>query len=277
MSEQTARRDQTIRDFSEKWDNFQTNEGYHASVEWSQEKLGPLINLRADLPGKRVAEIGSGSGRLIGQLCECGASFVLALEPSSGGFQALKENTKAWSDRITYLNERGDKLPADADLDIIFSIGVLHHIPDPRPVVDAAWRALRPGGRMIIWLYGYEGNRAYLCFTLPLRWLTVRMPHAWLTTLSGWLVKLTDVYTFFCRYLPLPLRHYFVETFSRFTPERRLVAIYDQLDPRHAKYYTKQEAMELLRASGFEDIQIYQYKGYSWSVCGGKPDTNSQS
>ncbi|MEO5345396.1 MAG: class I SAM-dependent methyltransferase [Magnetococcus sp. YQC-9] len=261
-------RDQTIRDFSEKWTNFTTNEGYHASVDWSQEKLGPLFRLREELPGKRVAEIGCGSGRFIRQLCECDAEHVVALEPSQGGFHALRLNTRECADRISYLNIRGDQLPAESDLDVIFSLGVLHHIPDPKPVVDAAYRALRPGGRMIVWLYGHEGNRFYLALTLPLRFLTVRLPHAWLETLSRWLVTVTDVYTFFCRFLPLPLRHYFLETFSRFTRERRMVAIYDQLDPAYAKYYRRAEAEALLSGSGFRDVQLFHYKGYSWSVSG---------
>ena len=42
---------------------------------------------------------------------------------------------------------------------IIFSqIGVLHHISDPKPFVEAAYKALRPGGRFLVWLYGKEGD-----------------------------------------------------------------------------------------------------------------------
>jgi SAM-dependent methyltransferase len=42
---------------------------------------------------------------------------------------------------------------------IIFSqIGVLHHITDPKPSVEAAYKALRPGGHFLVWLYGKEGD-----------------------------------------------------------------------------------------------------------------------
>jgi SAM-dependent methyltransferase len=37
-----------------------------------------------------------------------------------------------------------------ASLDLITCMSVLEHIPDDRAVVDAMWRALRPGGRLIL-------------------------------------------------------------------------------------------------------------------------------
>ena len=64
------------------------------------------------------------------------------------------------------------------------SYGVLHHIPDPRPVMEAARRALRPGGRMAVWIYGREGNEAYLALAEPVRALTTRLPHAALSALA---------------------------------------------------------------------------------------------
>jgi len=60
--------------------------------------------------------------------------------------------------RITALNLSGDRLPVEPQCDLVVSIGVLHHIPDPDPVVAAAYRALVPGGRLLVWLYGREGN-----------------------------------------------------------------------------------------------------------------------
>jgi SAM-dependent methyltransferase len=58
----------------------------------------------------------------------------------------------------------------------VVSFGVLHHIPEPLPVVRAIYAALRPGGRLFAWLYGREGNGAYLAVAQPLRALTKRLP-----------------------------------------------------------------------------------------------------
>jgi SAM-dependent methyltransferase len=59
---------------------------------------------------------------------------------------------------VTLLRATGEGIPPNAGLDAIFSIGVRHHIPDPRPVVREAYEALRPGGLCFVWLYGREGN-----------------------------------------------------------------------------------------------------------------------
>ena len=72
---------------------------------------------------------------------------------------------------------------------MILSVGVLHHIPEPDPVVRAAYRALRPGGRLFVWLYAREGNGLYLAFAVPLRLLTKRLPDR---LLDG-LVRLLDL------------------------------------------------------------------------------------
>src|SRR5437764_15476836 len=126
--------------------------------------FGPLLSTEA-LKGKHVLEIGSGTGRIVQILLAAGAAHVLAVEPSRA-MSVLKENTLSSAERITYLHSRGDELPADPSQDFVVSIGVLHHIPDPKPVVAGAYRILKPGGQIVVWLYGWEGNKAYLSFIL---------------------------------------------------------------------------------------------------------------
>jgi len=50
---------------------------------------------------------------------------------------------------------------------------------------------------------------------------------------------------------------------------RRLV-IYDQLNPAYAKYYTREEAQDLLARQGFVDIRLHHRHGVSWTVLGTK-------
>jgi hypothetical protein len=54
------------------------------------------------------------------------------------------------------------------------------------------------------------------------------------------------------------------------SPHKRRLAIYDQLNPAYAKYYTREEAAALLAAAGFVDIRLHHRHGYSWSVIGTK-------
>ena len=262
-------RDQTIADFSVQWTKYTTHVGYHGSAVWIQDVIGDLYSL-SELKGKRVADIGSGTGRIVDIVLDHGASHVFAVEPSRG-FDALKKRTSNRADRITYINEPGDALPPDSDVDICIAFAVLHHIPDPKPVVAAAYRALRPGGQMLIWLYGQEGNASYLFWVEPLRRITVRLPHWALVAVSQLLLWATDIYGLLCRIFPLPLRDYMRDSFQRFTRERRRLVIYDQLNPAYAKYYTREEAYRLLADAGFVDVKLNHHKNYSWTVIGTKP------
>ena len=264
---------QTIQDFGNQWQRFSSSsEGYHGSLDWLQDRMGPLIDLRAVLPGtRRVAEIGSGTGRIVRMLLAAGAPHVVALEPSEGGMQAVRENTREEADRVSYLFGRGEEIARERELDHVFSIGVLHHIPEPDPVVAAAFQSLRPGGRMVIWLYGYEGNELYVAVFNLYRKVSILLPDAALEAISWLLVFATDLYTLLCRVLPLPQKKYFLNIFQKMTRPRRKVAIFDQLNPEYAMYYRREEAKTLLERAGFTDIRLHHHEGYSWTAIGSKP------
>ena len=172
---------------------------------------------------------------------------------------------------MTCLKITGDQLPAYGNLDYIFSIGVLHHIPDPAPVVEAAFKALRPGGHFFVWLYGKEGNGLYLTLIRPLRALTKRLPHFMLASLVEIMYWPLVLYIKFCHRLPLPLRGYMLSVLDKMSPEKRRLIIYDQLNPSYAKYYTQFEAEKLLSDGKFVNIRIHHRHGYSWTVIGTKP------
>lgn len=259
----------TIADFGEQWSVYRDNEGYYGSLELFRDMFLPLV-APEEVSGRRVADIGSGTGRIVRMLLEAGAAHVLAVEPSKS-FEVLKANLAGAAGRVSFLNASGEALPPAADLDFVFSYGVLHHIVDPLPTARAAFKALRPGGKFVLWVYGREGNGLYLALVLPLRLVTGRLPHTALAALARVLGELTDGYIFLCRFLPLPMRRYMREVMARLSPEKRRLNIYDQLNPAHAKYYTREECAELLARAGFIGVKLHHRHGYSWSAVGTKP------
>src|SRR5262245_13066546 len=238
----------TIADFGEQWLRFDTHEGFYASVELLRDICEPLLPV-SGIHGHRVAEIGSGTGRIVQMLLDAGATHVIALEPSAA-FDVLTRNLQTAGDRVSYIRGRGEELPASGDLDLVVSIGVLHHIPDPAPVVRAAHRALRPGGRILVWLYGREGNGMYLAVVKPLRWLTTRLRPWPKEVIARVLSAGFTAYMAASRVVPLPLRDYIEHVIGKFTPERRVQVIFDQLNPAYAKYYSGDEVIQLIQSAG---------------------------
>jgi SAM-dependent methyltransferase len=171
---------------------------------------------------------------------------------------------------------RGEGIPQDRNFDYVFSIGVLHHIPDPAPVVRAAFGALRPGGKMLIWLYGREGNEGYLWWVLPLRQITRRLPDPLLAAFCRVLNLLLTPYIWLCRFLPLPMRTYMRAHLAKLSWEARCLTLFDQLNPAEARYYRENEARDLLEKAGFQDVRLYRRHGYSWTVIGTRPAGTAQ-
>jgi len=147
---------------------------------------------------------------------------------------------------VSFLHGRGEDLPGDRSFDLIVSIGVLQFIPNPRPVIAAAFTALKPGGRFFVWLYAKEGTAIYRRVLAALRLVGTVLPHAALAAM----VRVIDVplvlYMALCRVLPLPLHDYVRNVLSHFTPQKRRLVIYDQLNPTHSRYYSRAEAEQLV-------------------------------
>ncbi|WP_101756549.1 bifunctional 2-polyprenyl-6-hydroxyphenol methylase/3-demethylubiquinol 3-O-methyltransferase UbiG [Oceanicoccus sp. KOV_DT_Chl] len=264
--------DKTIQDFDEQWTRYSDNDGWYASLDLFKDMISPLLSCE-DLKDKNIADIGSGTGRIVGMLLDAGASHVYAIEPATGAYQKMKANIAEMpkGDQVTCINARGDDWQAASPLDYVFSIGVIQFIVDPGTTLKTAYDNLKPGGDIFLWLYSYEGNELYLNFIQPLRKLTTKLPHFMLTVVIEVLYATLCIYRLATTLLPLPLKKYIETIWWPMTPKKRRLVIYDQLNPSHAKYHKKHEALEILEKSGFCNLEIHHRHGYSWCVKGTKP------
>jgi SAM-dependent methyltransferase len=105
--------------------------------------------------GKLILDAGCGMGRYLriaaGTRCEHSIGMDL-----SRAVEAARDLT-AGLDRVSLI--RGDllRLPfASESFDIIYSLGVLDHTPDPRSAFLGLARLLKPGGRIAVWVYPRE-------------------------------------------------------------------------------------------------------------------------
>ena len=267
MSNKQDASSRTIEDFGNQWKRYPANEGYYSSIELFKDYCGPLISPK-EIQGKRILEIGSGTGRIVNMLLALGAKHIYAVEPSQS-FAILKKNTSENQKRITYLNISGEQIP-EMKVDLALSFGVLHHIPDPELVVDRVYEILPRGGKFIIWLYGREGNEAYLKIFQPVREITRILPDFLLSILAGVLNITAVAYIKLCTITNLPQKEYMLNVFQKLDWNSRKMVIFDQLNPAYAKYYKKKEAENLLKSSTFKNLKIFHRHNYSWTVVGEK-------
>ena len=256
----------TIEDFGSQWQRYPEFDGYLGSKELLEDTLAPFVKIE-DLDDKRVAEIGSGAGRFSTMLLDSDIEHLLALEPSAA-FQVLSKNLASYGDRVKCVNKDGAHIPADNPFDYIFSIGVIHHIPNAREVIHAALQALKPGGKIVIWLYSYEGNELYINLVEPLRKLTHKLPPAVLSFVSYILAFFLFIYASMCRVVRLPMYDYMRKVILKLSWRHKMLTVYDQLNPMYTKYYTRDEAATLLEEAGFKMVKTHFRHGYSWLVIG---------
>lgn len=264
-----ARAARTVRDFGEQWRQDAGNEGFYGSLELLRDALGPLLDV-AELRGARVADVGSGTGRIVRMLLSAGAAHVTAVEPSEGVL-LLRRNTAEFGERVRVLHATGDRLPATQDLDFVTLIGVLPFLPEPEPLLRAACAALRPGGRLIAWLYAAEQSALVRGGVGALRRVTTRLPDPALRALCALLDRALDPYIFACRFLPLPLRDYLLGVYARVSRSKRRLTLFDQLNPSYVRYYGRQELTQLLLRCGFRDVRLHDRRGYSWTAVATRP------
>jgi SAM-dependent methyltransferase len=108
-----------------------------------------------DLEDRRVLDAGCGMGRYLRVAGESRAELIVGID--------LSEATTAARELTTALPQvslvRGDLLKPPlrpGSFDHVYSLGVLDHTPDPRAAFLALVPLLKPGGRIVIWLYPRE-------------------------------------------------------------------------------------------------------------------------
>jgi ubiquinone/menaquinone biosynthesis C-methylase UbiE len=99
------------------------------------------------LRGKTVLDMGCGPGRFSDVAASMGAS-VVALDYSTA-IDAAKANFAGKGADILFVQGDALRLPLkDNSVDFTFTIGVLHHTPDPAAGVTEAHRVTRGGGNL---------------------------------------------------------------------------------------------------------------------------------
>ena len=188
-----SRADQRTADaFAESWNHLPRGSVYtEAQVE---DWFSPLVP--ADLRGKRVLEMGCGNASLMAHVLRWGPAQLDGIDLGDA-VDSARRNLAAsgcsnWSVRRADLESF-----ASAGYDVVYSIGVLHHLAAPRRGLEAVLRNTRPGGRFHCWVYAREGNGVVRWMVDPLRRVASRLP--WWFTKYGLAAPLVVPYYLYAK------------------------------------------------------------------------------
>ena len=232
--------------------------------------------------GKRVLDVGCGTGRHAYLSARFGAREVVAVD-LSGAVEAARTNLAALEnvhvvqgDLLRLPLRRADQ---GGGFDLIYSIGVLHHLPDPHAGFRALLPYLRPGGTIAVWLYGHENNGLVRHGVEPLRKLTTKMPRPALRAVA-WPLAVAFHGVAKGMYRPLshsrvgrslPLGEY-LSSVADFSFRQNYGIVFDQLSAPTAAYIRGPELQGWFAESGLSDVQISHRHGNSWRGCGRAAD-----
>jgi len=143
--------------------------------------------------GQQVLEIGLGYGTVSQRIAEAGAIYH-GLDISPGPVAMANDRMRQIGLREGAV--RGSALDspfADGAMDMVITIGCLHHTGDLQRALDEVWRVLKPGGRAVVMVYNALSYRRWHQHTVEtntyFRWwyLGEGSPPAWnLSALAGY-------------------------------------------------------------------------------------------
>ena len=270
-----AKQAKTALSFGYEWQRFP--EMY---AEWEKQFLDYMQPHNPEFfKDKKVLDAGCGNGRFAYYAGKYAREvWAIDLGPA---VEVARTNTASLPNvHVVQADLHHPPFPPES-FDFIYSIGVLHHLPDPESAFQNLLRYLKPGGEIQIYLYWQPERRSIKSFLLnavnSARNLTTRLPH-WAVHALAY-PSAAAAFMFFVwpyqimKHVPalqsvaanMPMKQYAVLPFR--------VCVNDQLDRFSAPIenrYTKSEVEAWLSSAGLKRSQVIA--NFGWLGTGQKPE-----
>jgi uncharacterized protein YbaR (Trm112 family)/ubiquinone/menaquinone biosynthesis C-methylase UbiE len=222
-----------------------------------------------ELRGRTVFDAGCGMGRHATIADRHGVARLVGVDLGSAVEAAFTTTRQLKTVCIVQGDIYHPPLKAAA-FDAGYSIGVLHHLPDPKRGFAALAPKVRPGGWFQAWVYGREGNGWLLYILNPVRRLTSKMPLTLLKLLSRLVAVPVALASKTIYRLPgvgprLPYGDY-MRWMSSGSFSKIHAIVFDQLLAPVAYYMRRSEVLDMVAVDGWTVQGIEHSRGMSWGV-----------
>ena len=165
---------QTAAAFAESWNRLPQGSAYTRAqfLDW----FAPVDP--ESIRGKNVLELGFGNGSFLYHMASFRQARLVGVELGET-LDAARRNLKDVDTPVEL--HRGDLTRIDlGEFDLVYCIGVLHHLKDPEAGFASVLRHTRAGGRFHGWVYAREGNAVVRYLVDPIRRVSSKLPW-WMT------------------------------------------------------------------------------------------------
>lgn len=249
----------TGESFAYEWKNIYRENNYEKNN--FLHFLSPYLK-EEDFKNKTVLDIGCGSGRFTkwGALCEARIAFGIDLGESVEVAYTLTKNM----DNVCVIQADIYNMPFENQFDVAYSIGVLHHLPEPQKGFSRLPKVLRSGGKILIWVYNRRNNKRAIYFYEPLRAILKKMPKSFLYKscyLPGGIVHLINYSTRFLNSFgakklakKIPFSYY-----ANFPFNMKLNDAFDVLATPKSNYYYREEIEKWFSEINLKEIKAFEH------------------
>jgi SAM-dependent methyltransferase len=265
----------TAAAFGWQWQHFRemTPRFEEQFLDWIAP-LGP-----PDFRDRLVLDAGCGIGRHAYFAAKYGARDVIAMDLSDA-VETAKDVLAEFPNAHVV---QGDLLrpPFRRDpgaFDLVYSIGVIHHLPDPPAGIRSLGRTLAPDGTLAVWVYGYENNGFVRHAVESLRRVSTKLDPSVMRGLA-WPLAVAFHGAVKWVYRPLsgtrvgdrlPL-HEYLSSLAGFGFRQNYTIVFDQLVAPTAVYVKRDELQSWLEDARLEDVTLTSRRANSWRGRGRAP------
>jgi SAM-dependent methyltransferase len=229
----------------------------------------------ADFEDRVVLDAGCGKGRHVVLASQFQARAVVGIDLSNA-VEAAFQNTRNLPN-VHILQADILSLPFSRPFDLVYSIGVLHHLPFPKEGFCRLAEHVKVGGRISIWVYGKEGNLWIEKLVNPIRKnVTSKLPR-FITRLISFFPATVLYLALKTLYRPakntpklkrlLPYSDYLCYI-SDYTFVENFWNVFDQLVAPTAFYHSEQEVGDWFASAKITGVSISRHNNNSWRGTG---------
>lgn len=265
----------TVQSFGEEWQKFSSFS--EAEIKNIGDEYFDIVDESILNSNSTVLDMGCGSGRWSKYLAPK-VKFIEAIDPSDAIISATKLLSNVNNIRITQASS--DNIPFnDETFDFVFSLGVLHHIPETQTALIDTVKKVKKGGHVLIYLYYNLDNRGvlykalfklssvirYIVATLP-KWakhivcdfiaITVYMPLILVSRIVQKMIPNKSTYK------KLPLAYYVGKSFNVIRNDAL-----DRFGTPLEQRFSKKKIKQMMEKAGLRDINFSNNSPY-WHAIG---------